>query len=523
MNMALSPKLELRQGQGLVMTPQLQQAIKLLQLSHLDLGSFIENELEQNPLLERGELENEPVERRQGPDAVETGDRGVADKPNSDSDMSLDEAERPVLTMEAGQRPENAALDANFENVFPDDKPPSSLPDTDGYQESGWASMGSGSGRSFDGTEFNAENMISREPTLKEHLGDQLSLAFTGPVELLVGKHLIDLVDESGYLRADLETLSERLGATRDSIEEILSVMQGFEPLGVFARDLSECLAIQLREKDRLDPAMQALLDNIELLAKRDLTALKSLCRVDDEDLTEMVGEIRSLNPKPGNSFGDVLVQPIIPDVIVRARPDGSWHVELNAETLPKVLVNKDYYANVSSSARTEKEQIYFTECLQSANWLVKSLDQRAKTILKVGSEIVRQQDGFLAYGVQQLKPLTLRVVAEAISMHESTVSRVTSNKYIETPRGIFELKYFFTSAIPAAGGGQSHSAEAVRQRIKGMIDGETLDDILSDDQIVRVLKAEGVEIARRTVAKYRESLRLPSSVQRRREKRSSI
>jgi len=510
--MALSPKLELKQGQGLVMTPQLQQAIKLLQLSHLDLNAYVEAELERNPLLERPEEDGDPVERRESAPANATG-----------GDETDKDGERPALTMKAGEKHDDAPLDTNFENEFPDDTPQRDRAGAESFQDNNWASMGPGSGGRFDGGDYDAESLLTREPTLHEHLGEQMMLAIADPAQRMICRHLIDLVDESGYLHADLSTLGERLGVPADEIETLIKQMQGFEPAGVFARNLAECLAIQLREKNRFDPAMETLLDNVELLAKRDLTTLKTLCGVDDEDLRDMIDEIRELNPKPGSSFGSVMVQPMVPDIYVRPRPDGGWHVELNSETLPRVLVNQDYYANVSATARSEKEQTYIADCMQTANWLIKSLDQRAKTILKVGTEIVRQQDSFLAYGVQQLKPMTLRMVADAISMHESTVSRVTSNKFIATPRGIFELKYFFTSAISGAGDGEAHSAEAVRHRIKDMINAETAADVLSDDQIVRVLKAEGIDIARRTVAKYRESLRIPSSVQRRREKRTAL
>jgi RNA polymerase sigma-54 factor len=267
---------------------------------------------------------------------------------------------------------------------------------------------------------------------------------------------------------------------------------------------------------------MQVLLAHLELLARRDLGALRRICGVDDEDLVEMIAEIRALNPKPGLAFGSTTVQPIVPDVMVRAAPDGTWQVELNSDTLPKVLINQRYYAQVAKGTKNDKDKTYIADCLQTATWLVRALDQRAKTILKVSSEIVRQQDGFFAHGVQHLRPLNLKTVADAISMHESTVSRVTANKYMATSRGIFELKYFFTSAIAAADGGEAHSAEAVRHRIRQLIDGETAEDVLSDDTIVEKLKSAGVDIARRTVAKYREAMRIPSSVQRRREKQAA-
>jgi RNA polymerase sigma-54 factor len=295
--------------------------------------------------------------------------------------------------------------------------------------------------------------------------------------------------------------------------------LQEFDPPGVFARDLAECLALQLRDRNRLDPAMQALLDHIELLAKRDFAALRRICGVDDEDLADMVAEIRRLTPKPGLAFGSAPVQPVVPDVFVRPGPDGGWLVELNSDTLPKVLLNKTYYEKVSSSARSAADKSYLAECHQSGTWLVRALDQRARTILKVTTEIVRQQDGFFVHGVRRLRPLNLRTIADAIGMHESTVSRVTANKFLATPRGVFELKYFFTSAIAAADGGDAHSAEAVRHSIRQLIDAEASDGILSDDTIVERLREAGVEIARRTVAKYREAMRIPSSVQRRRDK----
>jgi RNA polymerase sigma-54 factor len=327
------------------------------------------------------------------------------------------------------------------------------------------------------------------------------------------------MVDEAGYLTGDLDTVAERLGAECRDVELVLAVLQTFDPAGVCARNLTECLAIQLKERDRYDPAMRALVEHLDLLAKRDLAGLRRICGVSDDDLADMIAEIRMLNPKPGLAFGSTTVQPIVPDVFVRSAPDGTWQVELNSDTLPKVLINQRYHAQVSKTTRNDKEKAYIADCLQTATWLVRALDQRAKTILKVSSEIVRQQDGFFARGVQHLRPLNLKTVADAISMHESTVSRVTANKYMATNRGIFELKYFFTSAIAAADGGEAHSAEAVRHRIRQLIDSESAAEVLSDDTIVEKLRGAGIDIARRTVAKYREAMRIPSSVQRRREK----
>ena len=241
-------------------------------------------------------------------------------------------------------------------------------------------------------------------------------------------------------------------------------------------------------------------------------------CGVGDEDLQEMIAELKALTPRPGAAFGGEPSQTVIPDVFVRPDPAGGWRVELNADTLPRLLVDKRYHATVAGGARSDKDRTFVAECAAQAAWLVKSLDQRAKTILKVASEIVRQQDAFLAFGVECLRPLNLKTVADAIGMHESTVSRVTSNKYLATPRGVFELKFFFTSAIASSDGGAAHSAEAVRHRIKQLIDGEArAEQVLSDDRIVEILKEAGVDIARRTVAKYREALRIPSSVERKR------
>ena len=324
----------------------------------------------------------------------------------------------------------------------------------------------------------------------------------------------------SGYLPGSLDDVAVRLGAPQALVDKVLAKLQGFDPPGVLARDLAECLALQLKDANRYDPQIAKLLDNLALLGSHNLAALRRAVGVDNDELVEMVAEIKRLNPKPGLKLGSIQIQPILPDVLVRPAQDGGWLVELNSDTLPRVLVNRSYYATVAKTARSEQDKGYLIDCLQNANWLVKSLDQRARTILRVAEEIVRQQDGFLTHGVEHLKPLNLRTVADAINMHESTVSRVTSNKYMSTPRGIFELKYFFTSAISAADGvGEAHSSEAVRHRIRQLIEAETPQSVLSDDKLVEYLKRDGIDIARRTVAKYREALRIPSSVQRRRVK----
>ncbi len=295
------------------------------------------------------------------------------------------------------------------------------------------------------------------------------------PAERLIGQYLVDMVDEAGYLTgADLGAIAEKLGAPLEQVERVLASLQTLDPPGVFARSLAECLSLQLKEQNRFDPIVSKFLEHLHLLASHNFVALRKAVGVEMDELLEMIAEIKKLNPKPGLKFGSVQLQPVVPDVLVRSSPNGTWIIELNTETLPRVLVNRSYLATVSQANGSAADRNYLLECLQTANWLVKSLDQRARTILRVAEEIVRQQDGFFTHGVQYLRPLNLRTVADAISMHESTVSRVTSNKYMATPRGIFEMKYFFTSAIAsAADDGESHSSEAVRHRIKQMIDGE--------------------------------------------------
>ncbi len=495
--MALGARLEIRQGQGLVITPQLQQAIKLLQLSNMELDAFVEAELERNPLLQREDRESD----------------GEAEAPiEVAADVSTDRMD------DAGAR---AEMDVSHDEASPGERATGDAPESEAGEAGGnidWSRAGSGGGAGFDGDLDSLESALTREKTLAEHLYDQLAVAGLPASEAAIASVLIDAVDEGGYLRIDLWEIAERLGCELALVEQVLGVIQGFEPTGVGARDVRECLMLQLKDRNRFDPAMDALLDNLPLLARRDMAALKKACGVDDEDLREMVAELRGLTPRPGAAFGSEPVQPVAPDVFVREGMGGLWHVELNSDTLPRLLVDQRYHARVSGAARSEQEKTFVSDCFAQANWLVKSLDQRARTILKVSSEIVRQQDGFLAYGVEHLRPLNLKTVAEAIGMHESTVSRVTSNKYIATPRGVFEMKFFFTSAIQSSEGGEAHSAESVRHKIRHLIDAESSEaDVHSDDRIVEILKEAGVDIARRTVAKYREAMRIPSSVERRR------
>lgn len=472
-----SQNLDLRQSQQLVMTPQLQQAIKLLQLSNVELSELVEEELANNPLLEKDERET---------------DNTSEDTQANDGKDEIDEA---------------------FEtsNTNDDFDPGSSMAD-----------IGAGGNAKFEDIENSFENRMSADKTLREHLLEQLHLAFDDNRDHMVGAMLIDRLDETGYLREDPAELAETLGASKERIDKLLGKMKGFDPTGIFARDLSDCMALQLEERGQLDKPMRSLLENLNMLADHDFKALAEKCGVNETYLQDMIGDIRALNPKPAAEFDHLVVQTAIPDVLMKRLPKnlgGGWRVELNSETLPRVLVNNEYYTEVAKSATQKKDKEYLTTQLQNANWLVRAMDQRAQTILKVAGEIVEQQDAFFNYGIEFLKPLKLSDIAEEIEMHESTVSRVTTNKYIGTPRGIFELKYFFSTALVSEDGA-AHSAEAIKARIKTLIDEENPKKILSDDKIVEMLKEEGIDLARRTVAKYREAMHIGSSVQRRKQKK---
>ena len=535
--MVLGPRLDLRQSQSLVMTPQLQQAIKLLQMSNVELTEFIEQEIEQNPLLERedaeggfeGDSPDAPADDA-APDSADAGDMGgdadfdadaevlSPDDPAYDDEETLPDSADHATSESMGE--DDRSLDTDFENVYePESASDGAAPEAGGEEGDGlnWSTAGAGGG-GFDDDLSGLENVAAEETTLRDHLIGQVNIDFDDPVEVMIADRLIDMLDDNGWLSGELETVAVALGCTIDRVEETLARCQQLDPPGIFGRSLAECLALQLREKDRLDPAMQALLDHLELLGKREFAQLRRICGVDNEDLLQMVTEIKELNPRPASDFNHEVAQPVVPDVFVRRTKEG-WAVELNSETMPRVLVNNRYYATVRRHARSKEDKEFLSDRFQSANWLVRALHQRQETILKVASELVTQQEAFFENGVEFLKPLTLRDVAEEVSVHESTVSRVTANKYLGMSRGIFEMKYFFNSAIGQNEAGESRSAEAIRFRIKSLIDREEPESILSDDRIVDILRDEGIDIARRTVAKYRDAMHIPSSVQRRREK----
>jgi RNA polymerase sigma-54 factor len=512
--MALGPRLDLRQSQSLVMTPQLQQAIKLLQFSNLQVAAFVEEELERNPLLERDERATEDFGGLELPaldqiTPVRAEPAGAADgfaEPPDPPDAA-DAAGSDMLPVGASEPTDTTYVEA-YDPGGPSDGVPS-------------AGRNGGGNGSDNGEWRGVDEYVPDAPTLREHLDLQIRLAFGDPADRIIAAQLVAHQDSSGRLAIAPEQLAATLGTEFERLERVRARMLQFEPTGMFARDLRECLAAQLAERNRLDPAMAALLDNLDLLAARDMRGLMAVCGVDAADLTDMAAELRRLDPKPGSAFDAAPPLPVIPDILMRRLGEADWLLELNSESLPRVLVNHSFSARVIARGSRE-DRIFVADKLQTANWLVKSLQQRAQTILKVASDIVRQQDGFFRHGIGHLRPLILRDVAASVEMHESTVSRVTSGKYIATPRGTFELKYFFTTAI-AGTDGETHSAEVVRWRIRSMIAAETADAVLSDDAIVATLRSEGVDIARRTVAKYREALRIPSSVQRKREKAEAI
>jgi RNA polymerase sigma-54 factor len=503
--MALGPRLDLRQTQSLVMTPQLQQAIKLLALSNLEIETFIGEALDANPLLDVGDAPAPAVE--------------TIDLPDDARRTSLEGSPVDMLIGE-GRAADDRPLDID----------PSTL---DRDRDTGDSVGGAGNGDWGGELRFGAgeegpgiDERANFEETLSQHLEAQVGTATSDPRLAAIVRYLIGQLDEAGYLPAPLRDVAEDLGLPLAEVEAGLTLLQTFDPTGVGARSLGECIALQAREADRYDPCMARLIDNLDLVGRGEFARLKRICGVDDEDFADMLAELRGYDPKPGLRFGGAAGAPVTPDILLSARADGGWDIALNQATLPRLVVNRSYYVELKGSCTDKPAKGWLSEKLADANWLLKALDQRQKTILKVAAEIVRQQDGFFRHGVSRLKPLTLRAVADAIAMHESTVSRVTSNKYLECERGTFELKYFFTSGVARVGasagtgsGEGAVSAEAVKAAIRALIEAEDPKAILSDDALVDLLREKGFDLARRTVAKYREAIGLGSSVQRRRQK----
>lgn len=500
MSQKLAPGMRQNLSQSLVMTPQLVQAIKLLQMSHLELANHVDEELEKNPLLEI-----------EGENAAE------------DVDMVPRETEQNQDTKELTELNSDLAAppDSDFSNLYQDDneaalRPSESSPYDQAMEGSNTLGASAGQDMAFDAT-------LSGTVSLRQRLEDQLFLMTQDPVLRALGQYLISQLDGAGYLQINEAQICEQFSIDISVVAAALSLIHACEPAGIGARSLQECLWLQLIDSGCLDQEMQIVLENLELLARKDFGQLKSLTGLNEAQLSLKISAIRKLNPKPGEMFDGLEPESLVPDVVIKAgaseEVDGGWHIELNSDVLPRLLVNETYYQTVSLHAK-EDEKSFLNNSLQAASGLVKALDQRARSILKVATEIVKMQDAFFLYGIEHLKPMTLKQVADAIEMHESTVSRVTTNKYVSTPRGIFEMKFFFSSSI-AGTNGEAHSGESVRHRIRQLIDQEEPNAVLSDDALVEKLKVSGIDIARRTVAKYREALGIPSSVARRREKRS--
>lgn len=502
--MAIGPRLDLRQSQNLVITPQLQQAIKLLQMSSIELTAYIDQELESNPLLER----DDSADTENYADTF--GGEPTADQPTSADPAPLDRSAP------------DAGGDYDGKDYGESDDPTTDTMGASTDEGLGGGafsavSLPSGAGAGGDGP--NLDRLAADAQDLRSYLEQQLNLSVVDSTGRMIGLALIEQLDENGYLSSPLDDVAKALGTTVGDVEKILNLMQSFDPPGIFARDLKECMKLQLIERDRFDPVMEKFIANLELLGTGDLKKLRDVCAISTEDLQDMITEIRALDPKPALRFERNTDETVIPDIIMSPLAAGGWRIELNPQTLPRVLINQSYVSEVTRVVSSKEEKQFLNDRLQAANWLVKALQQRAETVLKVATEIVKQQEDFFRHGLSHLRPLVLRDVSTAIEMHESTVSRVTTNKFMETPRGVFELKYFFSQGLPSSSGGDATSTEMVRHRIKTLIEQEKTDSVLSDDQLVTLLKAEGIEVARRTVAKYRESLGIPSSAHRRRAK----
>lgn len=493
--MRQSQNLQIKQGQTLVMTQQLQQSIKLLQYNAQELQAFLSVECEQNPFLH-------------SEDPMETAD-------SSDSQDDFENDNQSDASEEDAQTESNTAIEstAAIDQIESVELAGNAADESWDYAPSERIAV---TGRSKDGDAFESDEMGEVKITLKEHLSTQFLVDAADPIKRRLGLHLIDMVDEAGYIKDDFGDIALQLGTKESLLEEILADLQACDPIGVCARDLQECLSLQLIERDRFDPAMAALIANLDLLAAAKIDQLLKVCGVERDDLNDMIAEIRSLNPKPGLAFAHDLTEQALPDVIVKRESNNKWKVELNSSTLPRVLVNREYHSQIVTHANGADKK-YMSDQMNHANWLTKAMDQRAQTIVKVATDIVIQQENFFKLGIHHLKPLTLKDIAASTGYHESTISRVTTGKYMMTPRGLFELKYFFTSGLSHSRGGEDVSSSTVKFLIKQIIDVEDGAHPCSDDEIAARLEKKGINVARRTVAKYRESLHIPSSSQRKR------
>lgn len=480
--MAITPRLEIRQSQSLLMTTQLRQAINLLQMSNVELSELIETELSQNPLLEREEdISEKEIEKKE-----------------------QSETEEPIETIE------DYGLDVDYDNEFDDFGSDRESYDNNGdyafedYSKTRQANI------SEDFDFF--EDKLSHIKSLYDFLKEQIYLAFKKNYDKIIALRLCEFLDDSGYFIGNTKKISSSLNIEEEKTLNILSKLKEFEPSGIFASSLAECLKTQLKDKNLFNEKIEILLNNLDLLANGNFAKIKNICKIStDEELASIIKNIKAQNPKPANKFFTENTQYIIPDILVRTNKNGDYIIELNPASLPRVLINQSYVSEISKLYNKEANK-YIKKQLSSASFLVKALHQRATTILRVSEEIITRQKDFFKQGVKHLRPMLLRDIAEAIEMHESTISRVTTNKFMMTPRGLFELKYFFSSAAGSYSNDDTTSIISIKHKIKDIIDNESKSKILSDDKIVEMLASEEIKIARRTIAKYRDSMNIPSS-----------
>lgn len=488
--------LHLRLGQSLTMTPQLQQAIRLLQLSSLELQTEIQEALDSNLMLEVGEEgdENRSASEPESDKGAETSDNVEA----GDNDTSA--------SMEADSMPDELPVDSNWDDVYESSQAPSSQ----------------AASSDFDEREFEISDESGQ--SLQEILRWQLGLTPFSDTDRIIAEALIDSINDDGYLSTSLEEIHQTLAADEDSdleldeVEAVLHRIQNFEPAGVAARNLQESLLIQLRQLNNNDPrrqqAMQLVEHHFDLLANRDYNQLLRKLKINEDELKDIIAFIQTLNPRPGGMISDKKPEYIIPDVFVK-KVKNKWVVELNPDTAPKLRIN-NHYASLIKQVNNSADNTYMKNHLQEARWFIKSLTSRNETLLKVATCIVERQRAFLEHGEEAMKALVLHDIAEAVDMHESTISRVTTKKYMHTPRGIFELKYFFSSHVATANGGEC-SATAIRALLKKLIAAENTNKPLSDSKLADILSEQGINVARRTVAKYREAMNIPPSNERKR------
>lgn len=498
----MKQSLQLRLGQHLTMTPQLQQAIRLLQLSALELQAEVQEALDTNPLLEMAEEAAQSERADTDSNAGSTQENAPAENTPDTTPAAQDAADADINLQNNDSIPDDLPVDSAWDDVY--DYAPTAM------------STPAAPERDF-------EQADSAEPSLQEHLKWQMMMTPFSDSDAAIAEAIIDSLGEDGYLQTTLEDLQQSViddfeEVELDEVEAVLRRVQHFDPLGVAGRDLRETLLVQFNQYDDsvewYDEAKLLLEQHIHLLGSRDFAQLTRKMKLSREDLQQVVELIQQLNPRPGATINESQSEYIVPDVMVK-KDKGKWKVELNTDSLPKVSINQ-HYARMAQDGGRSDDTTYLKNQMKEARWFIKSLQSRHETLLKVASCIVEHQRGFLEYGEEAMKPLVLHDIAEAVEMHESTISRVTTRKYMRTPRGVFELKYFFSSHVSTTSGGEC-SATAIRALIKKLVAAENVTKPLSDSKIASLLEDQGINVARRTIAKYREAMMIPPSNERKR------